>query len=45
MAVYYLETSALLKRYRTEKGTDLLDELFDSKQESEIFTTNLPSQI
>jgi predicted nucleic acid-binding protein len=40
VTVYYLETSALLKRYRTEKGTDLLDALFESKQESEIFTTS-----
>lgn len=40
MAVFYLETSALLKRYRTEKGTELLDELFEGKQESEIFTTS-----
>lgn len=40
MAIYYLETSALLKRYRTEKGTDVLDELFEEKQESEVFTTS-----
>lgn len=40
MAVYYLETSALLKRYRTEKGTEVLDELFQGKQESEVFTTS-----
>ncbi len=40
MAVYYLETSALLKRYRAEKGTELLDELFNHKTESEVFTTS-----
>ena len=30
MAVYYLDTSAILKRYRTEKGTDLVDALYES---------------
>jgi predicted nucleic acid-binding protein len=30
MAVYYLDTSAILKRYRTEKGTDVVDALYDS---------------
>lgn len=30
MAVYYLDTSAILKRYRTEKGTDVVDALFES---------------
>lgn len=40
MAIYYFETSALLKRYRTEKGTDVLDELFQNRQGSEVFTTS-----
>ncbi|HAV10660.1 MAG TPA: hypothetical protein DCX22_03470 [Dehalococcoidia bacterium] len=40
MAVFYLETSALLKRYRTERGTELLDELFNSKRDYEILTTS-----
>ena len=30
MAVYYLDTSAILKRYRTEKGTDVVDALYES---------------
>ena len=30
MAVYYLDTSAILKRYRTEKGTDVVDALYEA---------------
>lgn len=30
MAVYYVDTSAALKRYRTEKGTDVVDALYES---------------
>jgi uncharacterized protein len=40
VSIFYIESSALLKRYRTEKGTDLIDELFEGKLESEIFTTS-----
>lgn len=29
MATFYLDASALLKRYRTERGTDVLNEIFD----------------
>src|SRR3954463_1716157 len=29
MAIFYLDTSAILKRYRTEKGTDVLSELYE----------------
>jgi len=29
MSVFFIETSALVKRYKTEKGTDVLDFLFD----------------
>jgi hypothetical protein len=38
--VYYLETSALVKKYRTEKGTEVVAELFQHKQESEVFVTS-----
>lgn len=30
MPVYYLDTSAILKRYRTEKGTDVVDALYEA---------------
>jgi predicted nucleic acid-binding protein len=30
MAVFYLDASAVLKRYRTEKGTDVIDALYES---------------
>ena len=30
MVVYYLDTSAILKRYKTEKGTDVVDKLYAS---------------
>jgi predicted nucleic acid-binding protein len=38
--VYYLETSALMKKYRIEKGTDLFVELFENKTDSETFITS-----
>ncbi len=31
--VFYLDTSALLKRYRTEKGTEVVDRLYRSKED------------
>lgn len=40
MPVYYLDTSALFKRYRIEKGTEVLDELFAARQDSEVLTTS-----
>ncbi len=40
MAVYYLETSALVKRYKTELGSELVSELFEGKSPSEIFITS-----
>ncbi len=40
LAVYYLETLALLKRYRTEKGTEVVDELIDSKRDAESLITS-----
>ncbi|MGH9255891.1 MAG: type II toxin-antitoxin system VapC family toxin [Vicinamibacterales bacterium] len=33
MAVFYLDSSAVLKRYRTEKGTDVVDALYESVPE------------
>ena len=32
MVVYYLDTSAILKRYKTEKGTDVVDKLYASDE-------------
>lgn len=40
LVVFYLETSALMKRYRNEMGTNLLDELFSLKTDSETFVTS-----
>ena len=39
MPAYYLETSGLLKRYKTERGTDTVAELFDGKLTDERFLT------
>jgi hypothetical protein len=36
MAVFYLDTSAVLKRYRTEKGTDVVDALYESQPPREL---------
>ncbi len=40
MPLYYLDTSALLKRYKTEKGTEVIDELFSSRKLDEVFVTS-----
>lgn len=40
MPVYYLDASAFVKRYRTEKGTEAVDELFSGKVEGEVFVTS-----
>ncbi len=40
MAVYYLDSSALLKRYRTEQGTQVLDYLFALKRPEELVVTS-----
>jgi len=34
MTVFYLDTSAIVKRYRTEKGTDFMDRLFKETEKS-----------
>ena len=36
MAVFYLDTSAVLKRYRTEKGTDVVDHLYANKRRPDV---------
>lgn len=41
MPLFYLEPSALLKRYKSEAGSELLDELFGGKQEGEEHFTLL----
>lgn len=35
MTVFYLDTSAIVKRYRTEKGTEFIDRLFKEIETSE----------
>ena len=40
MAVYYLDTSAVLKRYRTEKGTDVVTELYEARTEGDSLLTS-----
>jgi hypothetical protein len=40
MPLYYLDTSALLKRYRTEEGTDVLDAMFSDQRRDESFITS-----
>jgi predicted nucleic acid-binding protein len=38
--VYYLETSALVKKYRTERGTEVVAELFQHRRGSDVFVTS-----
>lgn len=40
MPVFYLDTAALLKRYRTEKGTEVVDALFSDRREDDVFVTS-----
>lgn len=40
MTVYCLESSALFKRYKSEPGSDLMAEFFDSKRPGEVFITS-----
>lgn len=40
MRYYFIDTSALVKRYHQEKGTEKIDEIFESKEKI-IFISNL----
>lgn len=40
MPVYYLETSVLVKRYRTELGSDVVVELVDRRRPEDSFVTS-----
>jgi len=40
MALLYLDTSAILKRYRTEKGTDVVRELYEDRSISGTLVTS-----
>lgn len=40
MSVYYIESSALFKRYHTERGSEFMDELFAGQREAERFITS-----
>ena len=40
MPMFYLETSALLKKYRTKSGIDVVRELFEGKSDAEAFITS-----
>ena len=41
MPVFYLDTSAIVKRYRFEPGTGAIDRLFDVRQDNTKFYTSL----
>lgn len=40
MSAYYLETSALLKRYKTELGSEVVAELLDGRRAGDVFATS-----
>ena len=40
MSAYYLETSALLKRYQTELGSEVVAELLDGRRAGDVFATS-----
>lgn len=41
MSLFYFDTSGILKRYKTEKGSDFLDELFEQRKVGETFVSSL----
>ena len=41
MAIVYLDTSAILKRYRTESGSPVVDDLYDRPGAHDILLTSL----
>ena len=41
MAVFYLDTSAILKRYRTEPGSPVVDVLYDEQGPHDMLLTSL----
>ncbi len=40
MALYYLDTSALVKRYRTERGMEVMAALFSDRTLDDMFITS-----
>ncbi|MBI4332326.1 MAG: hypothetical protein HY673_13700 [Chloroflexi bacterium] len=40
MVIYYVETSALVKRYKTEHGSEVVDELFGGKSGDDVITAS-----
>ena len=40
MAVFYLDTSALVKRYKTEEGSDIIDYLYDNLPKGHSLATS-----
>ncbi len=40
MPIYYLDTSALMKRYWTEPGSDVVAELFEGLEDSDALATS-----
>ncbi|MBI4331186.1 MAG: type II toxin-antitoxin system VapC family toxin [Chloroflexi bacterium] len=40
MPVFYIESSGLFKRYRSEKGTDVMKAVFDEKNDADTFVTS-----
>jgi predicted nucleic acid-binding protein len=45
MAVFYLDTSALVKRYRTELGTEVVEDLLSNPSQQDRFFTSFLSII
>ena len=40
MAAFYLDTSALAKRYKTEEGSDIIDYLYDNLPKGHSLATS-----
>lgn len=40
MTIFYLDTSALVKRYKTEEGTDIIDYLYDNLPKGHSLATS-----
>lgn len=41
MTLFYFDTSGILKRYKSEKGSEVVDELFEQRKPGETFASSL----
>lgn len=45
MTLFYFDTSGILKRYKSEKGSEFVDELFEGRKADETFASSLLTSV